>query len=178
MAAPSVQAHEFDALESQIKEIVNGNKDEVNKWWAALDVNGNGIVSLAEVDRWIVIAFPLLDHKPALMRAFVCTTKREGDGDDWVERHEFITLIRNIFYFNRVFKVFDDIDKNDDRRLTLEEFTKGLPHLGLHLSAAEAKATFNEIDSNHGGFILFDEFCQWIANKHCPVGGISSKSSK
>jgi hypothetical protein len=60
--------------------------------WSVLDVNGNGIVSLAEVDRWIVQTFPLLNHKPALMRAFVRTTKREGDGDDWVERHEFVTV--------------------------------------------------------------------------------------
>lgn len=60
--------------------------------WSALDSNGNGIVSLAEVDRWIVNAFPLLDHKPALMRAFVTATKREGDGDDWIERKEFVTV--------------------------------------------------------------------------------------
>ena len=68
------------------------HQDELNKMWQALDCNGNGIVSLAEVDRWIVEQFPLLNHKPALMRAFITTTKREGDGDDWVERHEFVTV--------------------------------------------------------------------------------------
>ena len=64
----------------------------MDKLWQALDVNGNGIVSLAEVDRFIVNAFPLLNNKPALMRAFVCTTKKEGNGDDWVQRHEFLTV--------------------------------------------------------------------------------------
>jgi hypothetical protein len=69
--------------------------------WQSLDVNGNGIVSLAEVDRWVVNAFPLLDHKPALMRAFKTATLKEGDGDDWVERHEFVTVrpaLREFFF--------------------------------------------------------------------------------
>ena len=57
-----------------------------------MDVNGNGIVSLAEVDRMVVNAFPILDHKPALMRAFKRTTLKEGDGDDWVQRHEFVKV--------------------------------------------------------------------------------------
>jgi hypothetical protein len=55
-------------------------------------VNGNGIVSLAEIDRWVVDAFPILNNKPALMRAFKTATLKEGDGDEWIERHEFATV--------------------------------------------------------------------------------------
>ena len=79
------------------------------------------------------------------MRAFVCTTQKEGDGDDWVERHEFVTFLRNVFYFNRVFYVFSKIDSSNDRRLDLKELTKGLPFLNIKATPAEAKKIFNEI---------------------------------
>ena len=29
------------------------------------------------------------------------------------------------------------------------------------VNIVDAKKTFNEIDKNRGGFILFDEFCEW-----------------
>jgi hypothetical protein len=56
--------------------------------WRQLDNNGNGVVSLAELDRWLVWKMPLLNNKAALIRAFKFTLAREngGDGDDWVVR--------------------------------------------------------------------------------------------
>lgn len=55
-------------------------------------MNGNGIVSLAEFDRWVVNEFPLLNHKPALMRAFKQTTTVEGGGEDFVHRKDFANV--------------------------------------------------------------------------------------
>jgi hypothetical protein len=39
-----------------------------------------------EIDKLIVEQYPLLNHKPALMRAYKRTVSKEGggDGDDWV----------------------------------------------------------------------------------------------
>jgi Ca2+-binding EF-hand superfamily protein len=128
--------------------------------WQSLDFNGNGIVSLAEIDKWVVERYPLLNSKPALMRAYKKTTLKDGDGDAWVERKEFIKLLRNLFYFNRVFIVFDNIDTDDDRRIDLEEFKTGFEVLNLD---ADAEKVFTEIDRNGGGFILFNEFCSWFA---------------
>lgn len=34
--------------------------------------------------RFIVEQYPVLNHKPALMRAYKKTTERDGDGDPWV----------------------------------------------------------------------------------------------
>ena len=33
------------------------------------------------------------------------------------------------------------------------------------VNIVDAKKTFNEIDKNRGGFILFDEFCEWAIKK-------------
>ena len=45
-------------------------------------------------------AYPLLNHKPALMRAYKMTISKKGggDGDDWVQKHEFKRLLANQGY--------------------------------------------------------------------------------
>jgi hypothetical protein len=60
----------------------------------------------------VVERLPLLNNKPALMRAYKRTISKEGggDGDDWVEKKEFKQLLINLFYFNRLWKAFDGID--------------------------------------------------------------------
>lgn len=76
------------------------SQGELSKLWSSLDVNGNGIVSLAEFDRWVVNAYPLLNHKPALMRAFMRTTKTEGGGEDFVHRKDFATVCLIVLFAN------------------------------------------------------------------------------
>ena len=58
--------------------------------------------------------------------------------------------------------MFSKIDTSGDKRVELEEFLKAVPlmqHWGVKLP--DPKKTFNEIDKNGGGFILFDEFCEY-----------------
>ena len=38
--------------------------------WSRMDYNGNGILSLAEIDRFLHEIFPEFDNKPSLMQAF------------------------------------------------------------------------------------------------------------
>ena len=149
----------INALEDQIRADCKTAKGR-NALWRGLDFNGNGIVSLAEIDKFVVERYPLLNCKPALMRAYKKTTLKDGNGDDWVQRDEFVKLLRNIFYFNRVYLVFDEIDTDDDRRIDLNEFKAGFECLKMDKDATEV---FAEIDKNGGGFILFDEFCSWFA---------------
>jgi hypothetical protein len=63
----------------------------------------------------VVERFPLLNNKPALMRAYKRTISKEGggDGDDWVEKKEFKQLLINLFYFNRLWKAFDGVDTGE-----------------------------------------------------------------
>jgi hypothetical protein len=70
----------FDQLETEFMAIV-GSQARLRAVWTGLDFNGNGAVSLAEIDKWVVEQYPLLDSKPALMRAYKRTTSRAGGGD-------------------------------------------------------------------------------------------------
>lgn len=157
---------DFDQLEAKIKGMMNDN-DQLRKLWTRLDFNGNRIVSLAEVDKMVNEQYPLLNHKPALMRAFQATL-RDGDGDEWVEKHEFKMLLGNLFYFNKLFWLFDQVDEDKDRRMTYKEFKWCLAVCGLNMSDTKCQSEFKKVDVNGGGIILFDEFCRYFTDKHCP----------
>merc|ERR550514_1176656 len=60
--------------------------------------------------------------------------------------------------------MFSIIDVSNDRRISLQEFTMALPRLvdwGLSIARGTEVAVFNHIDRNHGGQVLFSEFCEW-----------------
>merc|ERR1711970_667459 len=86
----------FDDLEKKIKAIM-ADKKQLKDLWHHIDFNGNNIVSLAEIDKLAVEKYPLLNHKPALMRAYKATIKSpNADGDDWVDKKEFKELLANL----------------------------------------------------------------------------------
>merc|ERR1711957_478921 len=100
-----------------------------------------------------------LNNKPALMRAYKKTINLDSDrGDDWVKKEDFHALLLNIFWFNKLFKLFDVMDGGDDRRIDAREFQQGMGQLGLNMSPQEAAEEFKKIDTNGGGQVLFVEF--------------------
>jgi hypothetical protein len=130
-----------------------------------IDVNGNGRLSLAEIDKAVVdgvlghaLGVPDFNHKPALMRAYQAA---DADGDALIGRAEFSKLLSYLVYFNNLWHKFEEIDSDHDRRLTTEEFARGGATLGLELSVAEAAAEFSKCDADGGGMVLFGEFCRW-----------------
>jgi Ca2+-binding EF-hand superfamily protein len=156
----------FDELEKTFKTLCKDNK-KLKPLWDRLDFNGNRIVSLAEIDKWCVEAYPLLNHKPALMRAYKSTI-HSGNGDDWVQKKEFKSLLGNLIYFNKIFWLFDHVDGDKDRRLNFKEFQWCMGCLGDKMSEQEAQMEFKKVDRNGGGIILFDEFCKYVTQKKCP----------
>jgi Ca2+-binding EF-hand superfamily protein len=162
---------DFDALEKKIKGLCSegGNKG-IQKLWKRLDFNGNNVVSLAEIDKWVVEVWPLLNHKPALMRAFKATIEAGHDADEFVHKKDFKLLIVNIFYFNKLFWMFDQVDKDHDRRMDFEEFQWCMSMCGCKLSKRKMETEFRKVDTNGGGEILFDEFCMYFTQKQCPEG--------
>ena len=57
-----------------------------------------------------------------------------------------------------MYKKFQQLDKNNDKRISFLEFKKGHEIIGLKASTSEElKKEFNKIDTNRGGYILFDE---------------------
>ena len=141
------------------------SKEERDKAFGKVDFNGNGALSLAEIDKAVITLWPELNNKPALMRAYKAADK---NGNGFINRREFRLLLEYLIYFNDLWAKFEEIDggKKGDRPLSLEEFKKGCSVCNLDISAADAEAEFAAMDQNGGGFVLFDEFCPWIANKH------------
>lgn len=159
---------DFDNLEDKIKGLCHDHA-ELKKMWGHLDYNGNGVVSLAEIDKWVVENYPCLNHKPALMRCYKCTIATEKKHDGFVHRRDFKRLVVNVFYFNKLYWIFDQVD-GDDRRITAQEFKQALTLCHCNMSDAEAQRDFQACDKNGGGMILFDEFCHYFASKACPHG--------
>ena len=78
--------------------------------------------------------------------------------DGFIDINEFERLIDLRYYYNDMYKKFQQLDKNNDKRISFLEFKKGHEIIGLEASTSEElKKEFNKIDINHGGYILFDE---------------------
>lgn len=151
------------------------------KLFREFDPNGNGFLSLAETDsacKNILHLDELTDDlAPILMRAFnAAKAVRKGKGkraeqrDDYVEWCEFRMLLQYIYKYFELWFMFDEIDTSDDRRVSLEEFKQAAPKIkewGVAISDEEA--SFNEIDVNGGGIVLFKEFAEWAIKKNLEV---------
>lgn len=96
---------------------------------------------------------------------------------------------RYIIYFTKLWDEFEQIDRDHDNRLTLQEFIVGASAVGHSMSRAEAQhevsavicscgisdnilvipiglcLQFAAMDANHGGVVLFDEFVGWCAHR-------------
>lgn len=138
------------------------------------DVNGNGYLSLAEVDkavRDILCLEDLFDCKPAMMRAFQAAKNydkksRARLGEDFVTKSEFRILLMYLRKYFELFVMFDRIDGDGDRRLTLQEFSAATAKLATWgVKISDPATEFKSIDRNGGGFVLFQEFCNWAVPK-------------
>lgn len=90
-------------------------------------MNNNKYLSLAEIDKGLrdVIHVPILfDLKPVLIRAFQAAKNKlpasSSHGNDYVSRAEFRYLLMYLRQYYEYWVAFDEIDKNDDRRITLD----------------------------------------------------------
>ena len=140
------------------------------------DPNGNGYLSLAEVDkgcRDVLGLYDIFDAKPVIMRAFQAAkgandskNKKGSHGPDFIEKCEFRLLFVYLRQYFEIWQMFDEVDSSDDRRVNFEEFKAALPRIeawGLKIDNPEAE--FKAIDKNGGGIILFDEFADWALRK-------------
>lgn len=142
--------------------------------WKTIDVNNNGYLSLAEIDKGLrdVIVIPrLFDTKPVILRAFQAAKNKvkatNPHGPDYVSFAEFKYLLSFLRQYYEYWVAFDRIDTNDDRRVSLTEFTKAVPTMGKwNLKIDNPVQAFKEIDTNGGGLILFDEFARWAIKKN------------
>eukprot|EP00617_Octactis_speculum_P016752 CAMPEP_0185748282 /NCGR_PEP_ID=MMETSP1174-20130828/6959_1 /TAXON_ID=35687 /ORGANISM="Dictyocha speculum, Strain CCMP1381" /LENGTH=192 /DNA_ID=CAMNT_0028423863 /DNA_START=72 /DNA_END=650 /DNA_ORIENTATION=- len=182
-AASSKMTEEKEASMAAAKELL-GSKEKCQEVWATVDFNGNGLVSVAEMDKmigenpdkWDGVFGACIDQntgkvkQPVLIRAWkratgkavshAHTINEDGSPDGFIHRFEFRVFCRYIILFNDLFDVFDELN-GDDRRIDEEEFVAGCAKLFNADDEAELRQAFKNIDSNGGGQILFDEFCHY-----------------
>ncbi|KAI8608402.1 hypothetical protein BC830DRAFT_1174445 [Chytriomyces sp. MP71] len=128
--------------------------------YSEFDSHPNGKLSLAEIDKALIHVAPeLAKDKPAIMRAYKAADSKKSDG--FIEKDEFEGFVTLLIKYDKIYKMFQAVDKDGDRRITFDEFEKGRKKLGI--SAGEARADFDKIDNNGGGIILFDEFCAYLS---------------
>jgi calcium-binding protein 1/2/4/5 len=145
------------------------------------DPNGNGFLSLAEVDkgcRDVLGLYEIFECKKVIMRAFQAAksahnAKSGGSDDlgpDFVQRIEFRLLLVYLGKYFEIWQMFEEIDNSDDHRITIDEFKKALPQIeAWGVKVDDPDAAFAEIDANGGGMVLFVEFTEWAIAKKLEI---------
>ena len=124
--------------------------------WNAIDMNGNGYISLAEFDRGVrdVLNLPnIFSLKKVLIRAFnAAKNKIKGKSkhsDDYVEWLEFRILLVYLRQYFEYYVMFCRIDTSDDFKVDINEFKKAIPTLEKWgVKIADPVAEFKKIDNN------------------------------
>lgn len=140
------------------------------------DMNGNGYLSLAEIDKGIrdVLELPeLFDAKPVIIRAYAASknmiTSAHSFGDDYVSKAEFRYLLIFLRMYYHLWLEFEELDKSDDRRLGEAEFVNGKDRLkawGIKLDNPSEKFQKLLVKYNAVGHLTFTDFCDWACSKH------------
>ena len=152
----------------------DADRDARKKIWNAIDMNGNGFVSLAEFDRGVrdVLGLPeIFSQKKVLIRAFNAAknkikgkAKQSGDYVEWLEFRYILIYLRQYFEY---YVMFCRVDTSDDFKININEFKKALPTLkkwGVNIG--DPVAEFKKLDKNGSGNLMFDEFCEFAIQKN------------
>ena len=152
------------------------------------DMNNNGYCSLAECDKGLT---ELLNDtsvnisKPVILRAFTSAktvaqekgvhsnSSSSSSSGDYIEFSELRYFLLYIKEYIQLWELFETIDNDNDRRISYDEFVNNtLPKLQsneyysrIFPTTTTTESVFQSIDTNNGGFILFNELTQYIINK-------------
>eukprot|EP00744_Colponema_vietnamica_P020860 GILI01029687.1.p1 GENE.GILI01029687.1~~GILI01029687.1.p1 ORF type:complete len:207 (-),score=31.80 GILI01029687.1:90-662(-) len=143
--------------------------------------NGNGYLSLAEIDKGLRDEIKLPDiynAKPVIMRAFQSvkdvhnghvTKSGQELGQHYVERSEFRLLLKYLYGYFQLWEIFEAIDVDGDRRIDRHEFilngSETFRSWGFAKSDEEMEIIFDHMDGNGGGYVLFDELAEWALKR-------------
>ena len=139
------------------------SQNELETSFHLMDFNRNGMISLAEIDKYIVERFPQFNNKPALMRAY---KRADTNKSGWINKKEYKYLWVYIQEYNDRWADFCAIDKDGDRRISVDEFQSMAKKLFRRsLSKEESLRIFKSMDTNGGGMITFVEFCDYFVDE-------------
>merc|ERR1712113_902639 len=116
MGTEITEAPEHDLLAVAAKLPVTRSQEDVDKrdeMFDAVDQNGSGQLSLAEIDLGVknYLGEEIFLMKPAMKEAFKASKGFDPDeGDDFVEKSEFRLLMVNLRRYIELFAAFDEVD--------------------------------------------------------------------
>lgn len=145
--------------------------------WKLTDVNGNGLVSLAEVDkalRDVLCLDAVFNCKKAIIRAFTAAknavASKNPHGADYIEKSEFRHLLYYLRQYFEYWQAFSRVDSGADARIDLKEFRAAVPKLQKWVGLIQnPDAEFKQMDKNGGGQVLFDEFVEWAFKRSLDI---------
>ena len=152
---------EVDLVGMDVLPVMPG-KGARKEMFERMDLNKNGVLSLGEIHMGVEKYYPQFYHKLAMLRA--CKAA-DVNGDGFIARREFRLLLEYLVFFSNAWTTFDAFDVDGDHRLAPDEFFAGCQRLGLEITAEEASEDFRNIDTNGGGYVLFEEFSCWAGQR-------------
>lgn len=166
---------DWDKLLSKLPVAKNAeDRKKRREMFSAIDMNGNGYVSLAEIDRGIqdVLNLPeIFNCKKPIMRAFQAAKNKYKSkskyGDDYIEWMEFRIFLVYLRQYFEYWVMFERVDASGDHKISLDEFKTAIPTMkkwGVVIT--DPVKEFKKIDKNGGGSIMFDEFCAYAIKKN------------
>merc|ERR1711955_109905 len=173
----SVTMVDWQRINSRLPYLRNEeDKKRRKNMWEAIDINGNGYVSLAEITkgvRDVIDVDDLFDSRPAINRSFHHCRKLSKAGrskeDDYLEFREFRMFLRTLRKFFEYHQAFLRLDTGADQRISKEEFTSESMRKTIEEWVGpidDIEAEFDRVDSSGGGQILFSEFVDWALEKN------------
>ena len=116
-------------------------REEREEMFQRLDANGNGRLSVSEVDDAVDDLWPTYAFPGSILFAFKAA---DVDGNGLITRREFAAMVRALAYFGQLHGVWGDA-LADDTRFDLEDFDKATKALwsaaGTSRSSRPAIAT-------------------------------------
>eukprot|EP01062_Namystynia_karyoxenos_P076459 TRINITY_DN7502_c0_g2_i1.p1 TRINITY_DN7502_c0_g2~~TRINITY_DN7502_c0_g2_i1.p1 ORF type:complete len:464 (+),score=162.55 TRINITY_DN7502_c0_g2_i1:111-1394(+) len=148
--------------------------EERKRLFHEVDMNGNGFLSLAELDLAVKTRWPEFDHKNAVIRAYKLAD-RKSNREGWLTRSddekrcEWSHFLKYLVLYNEYWHGFDEIDLNHDLSVDVDEWRANanrvfkLEGTDMALDPDELDVVFSEMDADGSGRVRFDEFCIWAA---------------
>ena len=160
-----------DKLSFKVDPAQKRKRDEM---WNGFDVNGNGLLSLAEVDKGLRDVLQLGDNlfmaKKAIIRAFQKAknaVKIKGKHSaDYVNRCEFRLLLKYLWEYFLLYNAFMALEDDGDLRLSKEEFIKNNDLIESIVGPiTELDKEWALMKPGVNGHVLFENFCQWAYDR-------------
>mmetsp|Transcript_22130 Transcript_22130/g.44394 ORF Transcript_22130/g.44394 Transcript_22130/m.44394 type:complete len:700 (-) Transcript_22130:19-2118(-) len=149
------------------------SEDLLDKHFTAHDGNGNGYLSLAEIEKLLMKVLNYgLEVKRVLSKSVARAHRATkgvrggaGSNDDYVEKLEFPVFIEFWRYDLRCLDLFKQVDTSEDMRISVEEFKTLLPKIASENSLSipgDLDEEFKKADRDGHGMVLYDEFADYM----------------